>query len=49
MWERLEDVSERQQIDLIDLLAYLLSKHERCRIKVIAGDFIMHEAILRFS
>lgn len=48
MWERLvywgslEYIAEKQKIDHIDLLVYLLSKHKRFRIKVIAGNFLVH-------
>ena len=44
MWESLEDIAAEQKIDHIDLLVYLLSKHEHFRITVIAGSFFVHES-----
>jgi hypothetical protein len=41
-WESLEYIAKKQEVDHIDLLVYLLSKHERFRIKVIAGNFLVH-------
>lgn len=43
MRESLEDIAAEQEVDHVDLLVYLLSKHECFRIKVIAGNFFLHE------
>lgn len=42
MWKKLENIAEKQKIDHIDLLMYLLSDHDRFRIKVISGYFLVH-------
>ena len=46
-WESLEYIAEKQKIDHIDLLVYLLSKHKRFRIKVIAGNFLVHASDIK--
>lgn len=39
-WEGLEYIAEKQKIDHIDLLVYLLSNHECFRINVVAASFL---------